>query len=318
MKKIFHISYFLIFIIAFSDCKREKNDFAPTAELNITVINDLDQIVPGALVTVYNSSTGYEQAVATKNFSSALLSVPASANGISRLVLDPNTRYYFLITYFDASRNLNLSNFGLSGVINPLPTRSKTYIEAKIRPDDANLIFYTTVPGYNPIAINVAASKNYTNKNFTLTGVYTGTNEPNVNSINAVRVTRDPGIYTYYAKSSNGCVWSGSISIERGQQKAIDLNSCNSGLISFYTSVIPDSLLPLKVVINRKDTVGTISARRSSLVCTDDRVNTVTFYTEQGPYDYEVISSTNKCIWTGSFKVNPQDCIIIPINQKCE
>lgn len=308
-------SVIAIFILLFmAGCKRESTDFADVADVFFTIKNDLQQNVAGARIVVFSSPTDYENAIVTKLNTNATHIVTTDATGQARITLTPQTRYYFIVTYFDVNRNMNLSNIGISGQINPMPRRSNVYAEVVIKPEDGNLIFYSTAPAQLPISITVATSTNQTGRDFTLNAIYTLATPPNVLSNNVVRVLRDPGNYTYYAKSANGCAWTGQVSLKRGEVVLVDLSKCKSGVVSFYTPLANDTLLPMDIFLNRTDNIGQLITTRAFMDCTTDKANSLTTIKNAGSYTYLVRSRSGRCVWTGSFQVREDDCVVIPID----
>lgn len=306
--------YLLFILFFFSACKKEEESFAAISELNVTVINELDVPVSGVNVSIYDNQALYELAVANRNYSQAIISANTDNQGKIKVELEPEKPYFILATYFDNTRQQNLNNVGISGAINPLPARTNIFINLKIKAADANIIFYTTQSNKLPIDINIKESRYQLNKNFILNSIFTQNRLPTVLDTNNALVLRDPGSYTYYAKSADGCAWQGKININKGDVATVNFDKCPAGSVSFYTTSVNDTLLPLNVVLNNIDTVGNITSSRPNLTCSDDKSNTLTFVRDAGLYTYQVKSKSGRCIWTGSLAIKQDSCHIVPIS----
>lgn len=326
-------TYSLFFLLVlFGSCVKESMDFPAVVNLYLIVTDNAGNPINGATVNLYKTETEYLQAVALKSgppagfksLQTAQATVTQNGNTIIQNgyvhldALDPETPYYLLVTYYDNTLQQNLSNIGISGYVNPLPARTSVHATMVIAPDNSNIIFYSTASNQVPIYIEVSATNAFSSKTYlTLTGIYAGLSVPGVNEANTVRAQRDPGTFNYNAKSADGCAWAGSLQVIKGQNVPVDLDKCSSGQISFYTTSVNDTLLPLTVTLNNFDSPGQVTASRASLVCTDDRSNTLTFIRDAGYYSYVVQSASGRCIWTGNFTVQTDDCIIVPLDY-CE
>jgi hypothetical protein len=299
-------------------CKREKNDFPAITELNIEVHKDSNTLVQGARVSVFEDLASYELAVSNRTFNSAVFNAFTDAQGRVRFELEPQKVYYVLITYFDNTVLQNFSNIGISGVLNPLPARANVFIKALIKPDDGNVIFYTTVPNKLPIEINIKPSNFQPERNFTLNSIFTANRSPNVLDSNVTYILRDPGSYTYYAKSSDGCVWQGNVVVEKGKVYPINLDKCSAGSLYFYTIPANDSLLPLRVTLNNIDEIGNITSASNLVpVCGAPTTNTLWVVRSAGLYNYVVRSASGRCVWTGTVQIPQDSCVVVRISE-CE
>lgn len=310
--------YFLVIFITFISCKRERQDFRPNPELNITVLNDLNEPVLGATIDLYGNETDYENAVNTKIKTGLIDSYTTDIEGKSLITVEPKKAYYILISYFDINRNMNLNNVGVSGYLEPLNERVVIFLKAIIKPIDGNIIFYSTNSNLLPIEIDVTSSTNQNSKRFVLTANYSLNTDPNVLAQGATAVLRDPGQFNYYAKNPGGCVWSGTAEVKQGNLKLINLSKCESGRIAFYATAVNDTLLPLKVKLNNIDSLGFITANVGTYTCgsaaTTSVINVVR---SKGRYSYSVESKAGHCIWTGFVQLQTDGCEAVNISA-CE
>jgi len=307
----------LLIIFTFSACKKEEQNFIVNPTINFTVIDENSNTVTGANISVYENVVDYANAISTKNYGANRFTTATSdQDGKASIELRAGKEFYILITKFDNVRFANLSNISLGGYIagEDLKERQTLFLRVTITPDDGNIIFYTTVPNKLPINISVSAISTTNASLHTLTGVYGFSNAPTAQNQNTITLYRDPGRYRYYAKSTDGCVWADTINVVKGEVRLVNLSKCESGTISFYTTAINDTLLPLTVKLNEVDTIGNITASRLPFTCADSKTNALTVTRYKGLYNYFISSRSGKCSWTGSVILASDDCIIVPIS----
>jgi hypothetical protein len=306
----------LVVLLLLGGCAKEVVTYNNVADIYFTVVDDTNTPINGATVNLYDNLTAYEAAVVNKNnppagvrsYTTKATTVTKNGstfiqNGYVHLDnLQPDINYYMLIIYYDDARKINMNNIGISGIINPLPKKSAIYAQTSIGPVNGNLLFFSTTNNKIPISINVSGPSGQ-QKNFTLTGI-SSLILPNVNSSNIVRVPREPGLYNYFAKSLDGCAWTGYVTLSKGQSLSIDLSKCNNGIVNFTTIADNDSLYPLSIQLNNTFNVGSITS-----------INTRSFSVpvNAGFYTYIVKSSSNRCVWTGSFTVQTDATINVPL-----
>jgi hypothetical protein len=318
--RVYFYKLISIALLLLGGCAKEIVTYNNVADIYFTVVDDRNTPINGATVNLYDNLTAYETAVASKyNPPAGIRSYTTKAtaiikNGASFIQngyvhldnLQPDMNYYLLITYYDDARQINMSNIGISGILNPLPKKSAIYAQTSVGPDNGNFLFFTVANNKIPISIQVSGLSGQ-QKNFTLTGISSLSN-PDVKSPNIVRVSREPGSYNYYAKSLDGCAWTGYVTLSKGQSLPIDLSKCNNGTVQFTTIADNDSLYPLSIQLNNNLNVGSISS-------TDTR--SFSLPANAGFYTYIVKSSSNRCVWTGSFTVQTDEIIQIPL-KVCE
>ena len=329
MKRIYCYRFIIIFYLLFVGCAKESDTYKPISKVILTVKDDNGNNVSGARVSVYSKIEDYENAFSTKNFGSNEFFQNGSftnQNGVVEITFtEPDREYWMLITYRDNGRQLDLSNYGTigndqSGHIKKLPKRSEVKLEVVITPINGNLIFYSTAVNKVPIEIRVARYKSQTGLSIhTLSGIYTGSGIPAIGTLANLSVTRDPGLYTYYAKSADGCVWAGNVNLTKGQVSAIDLSKCNAGSLYFHTPALNAAKLPISVTLNNIDSLGTITSTRDILTCTDADINapsgTLKVFRNKGLYTYFARTADGKCVWTGSINIVADQCLIVPLLQ---
>jgi len=310
----------LVFIfITFIACMKEKQDFSPESEIQIIVKNDQEEVINGADIRIYESEEEFHKAINTPelNYESANARAASTASGHAHFKLKPERPYFILITYYDSLRKKMLSNLGISSSINPLPSQSTIYLQMRIKPFDANILFFTTNPIKLPIDI-VVSDRNGIYTNSVLNKVYIGINSlPGINNTNILVLTRQPGTYAYSAKSADGCVWTGIVTLPLGKTTSVNMSVCKMATITFYTSNVKQELLPLTVILNDVDTLGQITSRQLAYTCGGDATSALVTRRDKGLYNYLIKSRNGTCVWSGSIVANEDDCLVIKV-EDCE
>lgn len=315
-RSIIIASFYMVGLLL--SCVRKGDEFTKDPIINFTVYDDGGNVVTGARISVYGTDVDYANAVQTKNYAvNRLITGTSDNDGKVSLSFSAAAEYYVLVSYFDNTRFLNLSNITSGGYLDgrDLSKGQVLSLSVTIVPDDGNIIFYTTNSNKLPIEISVSPFATTNATNYTLAGIYTLGSSPKPQNPNTVSVYESPGTYKYYAKSTDGCVWSDTISVQKGEIRLVNLSKCESATLSFYTIAANDSLLPLSVVVNNRDTIGFVNASRLAYNCVDvDKTNVLIAAVSSGFYTYVVQSKSGRCVWTGSETLVTDDCVVIPIS----
>ncbi len=309
----------VLIFLTLAACMREKQDFSPESEIQIVVKNDGGNIMNGANIRIYDTEDEFHKVINTPdlNYESPNARIGNTAGGHANFKLQPERPYFVLITYYDSLRKKMLSNLGISSTINPLPAQTTIYLQMRIQPFDANILFFTTDLAKLPIQI-ILSERDGTISESVLNKVYVGVNSiPGINNTNIVAFTRQPGSYVYSAKSADGCVWTGIVKIAIGKTKTVNISVCESADITFYTPNVKEELLPLTVILNDVDTLGQITSRKNSHSCGDDATNTLIARRDKGLYNYLIKSKNGACVWSGSFVAKEDECMVIKV-EDCE
>ncbi|MFN0049174.1 MAG: hypothetical protein ACKVOU_08640 [Cytophagales bacterium] len=318
MKQAFYLSVVsFLFVFAVQSCKNEGDEFTKDPIINFNVVDDSSKIVSGARISVYENEVDFSNAVATKNYSvNQITTTLSDNNGNASLILEPGKEYYILISYYNNDRFLNLSNISTGGYFDARDlTQGQTLsLTVIIIPDDGNIIFYTTNTNKIPIAISLTETANTNAELYTLSGIYGIGNTPSPQNANTVSVYKAPGTYRYYAKSQDGCVWSDTVFVNKGTIRLVNLSKCESGTLSFYTTSINDTLLPISIKLNAIDSIGNIVLSRAPFSCAEVNTNALTVTKYKGLYSYFAKSRSGRCVWTGSIFLASDDCVIVPID----
>ena len=296
-------------------CTKESEDFRPVSEINLLVSNEKFEKVSGATIAIFENISDYENASQSRIYNKAYKVITSNSEGMATFELQPDRQYYIIVTCFDAKRNIRLTNIGTSALIKPLPKRSRIHLEMILYPENGNVIFYTTMLNKVPIDITISEKVSQKFEKFDLSLVYTATSLPTISSEQVLKIQREPGIYTYYARSKSGCVWIGEFKAENAKTILIDLTQCQTGTVSFFTPAVNDSLFPLSIKLNRDEINGQLNASRQTMNCADEKSNSYTTTLKYGLYTYLIKSASGRCVWTGNFTVTDGDCLIIPIEE---
>lgn len=315
----------------FFTCDNVDNKYAPTVTLNITVRDDLGNLVDGLgtqSIFMLPSEEDYNNSFKDKSPSNpyALRDFKRISAGVYEFTLDnPDAPYYILIITNNPTRNFNLSNFGISAGLKKLPKRAIVYLEIGIKPYDGNIVFYSTATNKMPIEIKLANfdSLNTSSPTQTLQLTTSGINPPTfaLNDISAVWFSREPAKYAYYAKSADGCVWSGTIQVEKGKVYPVNLSKCEVGHIYFHTDATNSQVLPINVTLNGQNLTPSETIILSSVTgltsfdCSTPASSSMLKFTRsKGLYNYFASSSDGSCVWTGSINLSTDECKFVKLN----
>ena len=325
--------FFLIFSLLFT-CDKVDEKYKPNVTLNITIKDDSGILVNGlganTNIFIFNNGADYLDAFINKSSTRGITlnNFKSAGNGVYEFMLDnPNQNYWIFVTNKDGSRSFNLSNFGISGPLKKLPSRAIVYLELIIRPDDGNLVFYSTATNNMPIEVKLGEfDTTYIGNIDTkiINSSFTGSGMPSLlqDNISSVWFNKNPGKYSYYAKSNDGCVWTGIVNLEKGKTIPIDLSKCPNGKISFYTTTINSALLPLSVTINGQNlapkevsTLNSVTAITSFNCTASSSPELLTFTRSAGLYNYFISTADGKCVWTGTLNLATDECKFIKLDQ---
>ncbi|MFL5728833.1 MAG: hypothetical protein ACJ75J_05025, partial [Cytophagaceae bacterium] len=300
---------FLLVMPGINSCKKEGDVFPDSVTITFKIYDDQDLLITGAKISIYDSYQAYLNGVAANNIGFAIDSALSSPGG-STFVLQPKTDYWILVTYDDVVRTLKLSNTSLSAQLDKLDKSSVINAIIRIVPNTCNISFWTDAS--NPVPIEVIFN------NIDDTVYNTMPSAPlapgNTNSLN---FSVQPGTYSYYAKGPRNCLWTGAVTVGGGAFRTIQLNTCNTGQITFYTTQ-PNTLgttYPISVVLDNLDNAGLVpSAVASPYICGSPLdPNALTVFRDPNTYTYVAKTADGRCTWTGSFTLAPNGCVSIPL-----
>jgi hypothetical protein len=134
---------------------------------------------------------------------------------------------------------------------------------------------------------------------------------------NALNFVVPPGTYSYYAKGPKNCLWTGSVKVSPGSFTPIQLNTCNTGQITFYTTQpnVTPGTYPISIVLDNLDNAGSITNPSSTAYTCGSPLdpNALNVYRDPNTYTYVAQTADLRCTWTGTFTLTPNGCVQIPL-----
>lgn len=299
---IFSYIFFLTCVYFINGCASKE---APIEEkpifLEITLYDDFDNKVPDAQVYIFENKADYEKTSVAYVAINANDSTKSDANGIAKIKIESAQTLYLYIIRNEPVRNVVLTNEGQNNIINIPSKNVNISINIKLTPTNGNIAFFTFGNGIlNKVPIDITLSgvsfqlkKSLTINDFAV-ALPTTIFETGVVSNNSRF-----GTFKYQAKNADGCVWTGFITLRRGQFLPVELPKCEKGVVEFTTNNIPNrNNFPATIQLNGTN-YGEINPAAG--------VNTFSFPLEPGFYTYLIrpnSDGTNSdCVWTGSFEI---------------
>lgn len=333
-ERYINFSVSLFFILLLSCGEKPSTPDKTDVELTITDANGAPVMGIANSIYMLQNEADYEEAFVQKGSTKSVITsntvTEKSAGVYTFSVANPRDAspfsYYLYVYKFDASNNINFSNFALNGGIKKLPSRAKVYMKTQIIPDDGNLVFYSSATNLMPIIVTVTSLDN-PNLNIpskTITQVFTIPGTPNfIDNITSAWFNLDPGKYAYYAKSNDGCVWQGFVNLSKGIGALVSLSKCPNGKISFFTQNFNSNVLPLFVTLNGQNLSSFYVKTITSFVGSNlngsncgqlSTPNIATFTQNEGFYQYYIESQNAGCAWTGQIQLSTDMCTFVGVN----
>jgi hypothetical protein len=292
-------------------CEKEGDNFPNEAVIRFVVKDDLGNIVTGAKVSFYDNENTYQNGLS--NDLSGAVDTLTTTGGSDSVALEGGKEHWILITFFDPVRNLLLSNVGISSKINKLEKSSELIVTFFIVPVTGTVSFWSTNRNKFPIRVTIGPVKDTI---FAPTAVQPiGSGAPN-----AADISLPENTYSYYAIANNGCVWTGTVTVQKGGFYPIELTPCSVGRITFVAPTFNTNHGPISIVLDNTDNIGSITASGnytcSSLNSSAPGTGTGSFVTvtrDNNNYTYKATTADNQCTWTGSFVISSDTCIVIPL-----
>jgi hypothetical protein len=302
-----YLSVVLVFVIMlFNSCKKESDIFPEHVTIIFMVNDDLGVRINGAKIYIFDSYQAYLNGVNNNTTSAIDSGLSASAGAIFKL--EAKKDYWVLATYYDATRLLKLSNVGSSAQLDKFTKGSVINATIFIGPNNANVSFWSDNTNIFPIAVHF---------NGQVDSLYNplGSAPAAPNNTNAINHSMSVGKYPYYAVGKNGCVWAGSLNLSNGSFTPVQFNTCNSGIVHFYTpQTTHATMFPGTVVLDVFDNAGTINGPTSIFTCTSGpNSNVLSVSRPAGTYNYVVRTADSACTFTGTFTITPNSCQVIQL-----
>jgi hypothetical protein len=316
--------FFILLLIGLACCKAKEDVITPPVELIINVKdtnnNPLTFNVPVYLFDNYQS---YINAKTYYTGANALVTDTAVNGQCTFLNLHANKQYYIYAHYknysalsgsqgkyyidYDNSDNSKITSIVLDSSANISPKVTGTIV---MKPADGLVSFWTQNVNQNDLPIQVFLDNN-------LFGIIdtTFSGQPFYTASGVLNGLVKAGTHNYYATSNNcsGCTWETQpIEIKGGENFSIQLPTCNTGTVIFWTDASNSAALPIDIIRSDSNTViATITSATSSqpqFYATSAKVVDL-----PNTYYYTAVSRTNKnCVWTGSYTITAGQCTISP------
>jgi hypothetical protein len=301
--------FIVCMILLFDSCKKESDLYPDNATINFKVYDDQQKQVSGAKVYLFDNYQSYLNSIPYNGSGGYAIDSAISSTAAVTFTLKPETNYWVLVTYDDVVRNLKLTNSGISSQLDKFAKGSVINANISIGPFYANLSFWTDAGNNLPIKVHFNGQVLDITSNSLISAPASPGNP------NALNFQVPPGIYPYYAVGVNNCVWTGSLKITGGSFTPVQLNQCKRGVISFFNpQAATTGTYPINVVLDNFDNVGDVVGSKASFICGDPvDPNVLTFSRDMGTYTYVAKTSDSRCVWTGSFTISSDTCIVVQL-----
>jgi hypothetical protein len=301
--------YLLLILVLSNSCKKESDVFPDDVSITFKVYDDNDSLVTGAKISIYDNFQSYLNGVASQNTGFSIDSGISQAAGTT-FNLKAQTDYWVYVSFDDPVRLLKMSNANISSQLDKFLKSEVINARIKIAPSNANISFWSDLSNQVPITVIFNSITNTLSN--TMASAPAGPGNPN-----ALTFSVQPGTYSYYAKGPKNCLWTGQVKIANGAFKAIQLPTCNTGQITFYTTqaaTIPNTF-PIKIVLDNLDNAGLISTPSSSAYTCGSALdpNALNVYRDPNTYTYVAQTADQRCTWTGTFTLSANGCMSIAL-----
>ncbi|MCS6823783.1 MAG: hypothetical protein NZ529_05765 [Cytophagaceae bacterium] len=312
LRKSIHKDKLVIFVVTFTiifgGCNKKEvgEKFDDRVLYKISVVDESGNPVIGAKIGLYDASDKYENGVINNNTVGYVQQIISRGNpNEDTLLVEPNTDYWLLVTYYDSTKAIKLSNESKGSKLNKFDKSTIVEFKVVLSATESNITFWTPTKTNVPITIKI----NNQTKILTDSSQNPPTSPYSPPPPHTQTFSLPAGEYTYQASSpSTGCAWAGKISIINGQFYEIQIPTCQRAIVPFFIPVstsIGSSGYPVRIFIdNNSVPVGTI----------DSTVNTIPVgcglpapahvfyaYLEPGTHTYRAVTANNNCVWTNNF-----------------
>lgn len=309
-------SSFIIMTCLLYGCQNTTEIVYPDTIASVTILDDQGQPLPGAQVRLFDNESSFTRAKVRGDYSGEVRSVTTNESGVVVFdKLNHESSYYFFANFRDRSRLVDLENFNESfrfpGFI---PRGSKTDIRIQLKRADNVISFFALPENEFFLPIDIFLDGDSIGRISEV--VQRAPEGPNISGTISFRMRS--GVTKWYARSPGGCVWTGEFSLTGAQSfVAQELQRCESGSISFWTSSENNASLPITVRLGAIDNFGTLRSAAPVTPSACFSGNTLSGNREAGTYEYIAVSADKSCSWTGTFSLTDGDCKIIYLSD-CE
>ena len=286
----------LLFLLVFiQGCKSDKNEIQPNTTFKINFIDKNNKPIKNVTIFLFENKSDYSQSLWDLKGNGAKSFFSSSGNlTLNELVQGTFWVQCFATDTTDSSRPLRLNN-NLGGfTINNNYTEAKNVeLEILLQPSSGQVVFYTSslsTLGFIQITIN----------NKQLQGLLTAS------SLTAPSLdAKDGSVYTfslpnnsftYFAKSTDNCTWTGKVTIGSENITYVKLSPCRLGAVTF----IGES--GTNVFVGEDTEPGGIIPASGNLVLQLPEGVTYTWF-----------AKNSTCAWSGTVLVNNNPTVTLPI-----
>ncbi len=311
------VHFFLTILLAWS-CKHNESVSPLLTTINFKLHTPasipIDEPVTDAKLYLFETKEEFDNSKTTSTTKTAKDST-TSKEGRAILNIDPNKTYYLLVLYQDQKRKILWRNDDYSPNIEKLPKNIDVTVDMDLTAINGNVGFYTP-PGdsISPVTIQIEREGASYELKDGRAGEPQYATDPGMILVNQTT----PGIYKYYAKNEEGCIWSGSYKLRLDSFSKVLLLPCQTGPIVFYTQNQDENkdLFPITITLNENEEAGILSKNRTgTYTCGGEETDILKTSREPGTYTYYAESRNKDCVWTGSIEVTTGACkiVILPV-----
>lgn len=309
MKRAYRILLPLMFLILAISCKKKEEIVTENGtELVITIKDEDSEVILDEIdVYLYKSFSDYQSAVYNETPTNYDYTVKSNAFGVATFSgVDAGIQYFIYINYTGKSYTLN-NYFSYNQLPSDLVDNATTSIVVELTPFNVGRVaFWTQETNLQNLDINIWIEDSLIG---TLPGVISGS-PSTVNEDQTLLVPyQSAGTFVWQAKGDNGCYWSGEVNLVNDETKYIELTQCSTGSVVVWAKEnIFSQYNTLSVFVNENDyvsdlTTGLTNAPQS---CQESTNSSAVIERPYGTYNYKVTSSSEECVWIGTFTISEQ------------
>ena len=294
-------------------CVSDPVTTALSTEIAVTVQDTFGTPLNAADVYIYDNVDAFNQTISSGT-PAGFVSQAQTANGVATLTkLSPSILYYIYAAFKDftiypgtyITSDNSEENFTLK---NKLTIGSLSSVHIVVKPIEGLITFWTagTNGAVLPIDLFIGTTQAGTLNTST-------SSAPAPFATGALTVRARKGNRTFEGKSASGCLWANVINLGSAQSVTYQLETCSVGTIAFYTGSSNAAKLPITLKLNANDALSSLSTAVSSVPSNCSAANIVNAFRVPGTFTYEAISVSGNCVWTGTFILNANQCLLIPL-----
>lgn len=313
-KPYYFVLLVMVMFLLMSCPESEAPTYTPTG-VHLTIYDDQDSLLPGNVpLYLYDSESLYNEDKSLGEFSHGTLYVTNDSGVVDISGIDYDQDYYFVVTYRDRKRFVDLDNFDTDYLVSSevifentesmfavYLEQSKSAVTFYIEDfDDDQFPIILKLDGDSIGSLSVNAS-----------GVPTVPFEEGV----TYKLSQS-GQWT--ATSSLGCFWYGDVEIDgTASFTSIDLGACETGGVTFYSNDTVSANYPYRVYLDENDNLGTFDSPGTPQYCFDGSYG-ISVSRSPGDYSYRAVSANGQCILSGIATFTLDSCTFVELESCTE